>query len=95
MHTFANNRLCIVSDGSYKNSISTAACILTYPGSARNLKVCCHIPGEILFQDSYRGKLGGIFAAIVITKLLQKFSGIDTAISEVGCDGKEALCNAI
>jgi hypothetical protein len=48
-----------------------------------------------LFQDSsYRGHLGGIFAAIAMTKLCRKFSGIAMATVEVGCDGKEALYNA-
>jgi hypothetical protein len=94
VHALPNNALCIVSDGSYKNGISTAACILTYPGSRRTLNVRCHIPGEAQFQDSYRGELGGIFAAIIITELLRKFSGIATATVEIGCDGKEALRNA-
>jgi hypothetical protein len=26
------------------------------------MKVCCHIPGESIFQDSYHGELGGIFS---------------------------------
>jgi hypothetical protein len=79
IHAFTNNRLCIVSDGSYKDGISTAACILTYPGSTRDIQVRCRIPRESMFQDSYRGEIGGIFAAIMVTDLLRKVYGIDTA----------------
>jgi hypothetical protein len=94
IRALATNSLCIVSDGSYKTGISTAACILTYPGAKRTIQVRCRIPGEAMFQDSYRGELGGIFAAIVVTELLRKFSGILTANVEIGCDGQEALKNA-
>jgi hypothetical protein len=94
IHALSNHRLCIVSDGSYKHGISTAACIPTYPRATRNITVRCRIPGESIFQDSYRGELGGIFAAIVVTELLRKFAGIDTATAEIGCNGQEALRNA-
>jgi hypothetical protein len=56
--------------------------------------VRCRISGKPLFQDSYREPLGDIFAAIAITKLLRKFSGITTATVKLGCDCKEAICNA-
>jgi hypothetical protein len=42
--------------------------------------VRCRIPGESIFHDLYRGELGGIFAAIVVTELLRKFTGIDTVV---------------
>lgn len=56
--------------------------------------VRCQIQGESIFQDSYRGEIGGIFAAIVVIELLHKFSCITQATVEIGCDGQEALQNA-
>jgi hypothetical protein len=39
VHALLNHALCIVSNGSYKNGTSMAACFLTYPGAIRTIKV--------------------------------------------------------
>jgi hypothetical protein len=48
-----NKGLCIFSDSSYKNGLSTAACILTKEPQSFQLKIRSVIPRHPNIQDSY------------------------------------------
>ena len=79
-----------VSDGSYKNDIGTSAWVLEDPTGNRIMGANV-IPGAILDQSSYRSKLGGIYAMILLVEQLCLQHHIESGSIEIGCDGLEAL----
>jgi hypothetical protein len=85
------NHLCIISNGSYKNGLSTAACVLTDKSQSFQLKIRSFIPGHADIQDS---ELGSLYSALVIVHLLQLIYRIPPAMIEIACNGLQALINA-
>jgi hypothetical protein len=85
-----------VSDGSYKDDRGTAAFILErsdqFDLSGRIIGVNA-IPGEAVYQSSYRSELGGVSGIIEIVGILCELHSIPAGVIEVGLDGEQAMKN--
>ncbi|CAJ1951475.1 unnamed protein product, partial [Cylindrotheca closterium] len=61
------DRLCVISDGSYKLGLGTAAVqLLPRKGVTERIIVCCQTPGLPDDQSAYRSELIGLLAGILI-----------------------------
>src|SRR5210317_979062 len=89
-----DNRLVIVSDGSYRDQVGTAAVqLLSRTGSSR-IVALCQVPGQPEDQSAYRSELAGLMMGITIAQwLLSQWSTTVTCRPTVclACDGKSAL----
>ena len=91
--------LRVVSDGSFKDEVGTAAAqILTTDGTAV-IRVRCRCPGLPQNQSPYRSELIGILAGVMVVSWLRDtfpagFLSSFCPIVTVACDGESALNNA-
>ena len=91
--------LRVVSDGSYKDGVGTAAAqILTADGHTV-IRVLCQTPGRPQDQSAYRSELIGILAGVMVVSWLRDnyptgFLSTFRPTVTVACDGEAALSNA-
>eukprot|EP00957_Ditylum_brightwellii_P181177 13800561-Ditylum_brightwellii.AAC.1 len=85
-----------VSDGSFKNNHSAAACIIEdkIPG-LNSVSATAITPGNLSVHDPYRGELTGIYATVVIVNELCQLYNITEGKVVMACDGIEALKKAM
>ncbi|CAJ1934649.1 unnamed protein product, partial [Cylindrotheca closterium] len=87
-------RLRIISDGSYKNDLGTAAVQLLPKGGTACIVIRCQTPGLPQDQSAYRSELIGLLAGIMaVDWLLQQWF---PALSQrpgvqIACDGLSAI----
>ena len=90
------DQVIAVSDGSYKEGLSTSAFIITTRSTKLELthpavsgQNC--IPGNPTNQNSYRAELGGIMGVVVSLGIMCKLHNITAGQVEMGLDGKEVM----
>ena len=60
----AAGKLRIVSDGSYKKKMGTAATIVTSQNLRHSIRIECQTPGRSEDQSAYRSELAGIMCGL-------------------------------
>jgi hypothetical protein len=92
-----SGRLCVISDGSYKQNLGTAAVqLLPRKGGTDRIIVQCQTPGLPQDQSAYRSELIGLLAGIMVVDwLLQQWAPTLPSKPRVriACDGFSALLN--
>ena len=90
------NEVYIVSDGSYKRGLGTAAIIITTLADTDRITLVCRTPGVQDSQSAYRSELIGILSAIMAVDWMCSSWGVlpVTVLIQFACDGKSALGNA-
>jgi hypothetical protein len=89
-------RAVAVSDGSFKDEQGTAAFVLQNGFQRRNrIEMSNVVPGSKLSQSSYRSELGGLFGIVCATANIVDLHNVARGSITVGCDGSEALWQAI
>lgn len=98
LEALRKGHLRIISDGSFKNRIGTAAVQLRTKKSSKNcIWVRCRTPGLPGDQSAYRSELAGILVGIMIASWLRAQLGQSPNIKpriQIGCDGLSALLNS-
>ena len=93
-----NGHLRIISDGSFKNEIGSAAIQLRTKKSHKNLiQARCRTPGLPQDQSAYRSELIGILVGIMIASWLREQIQLPASFKpnvQIGCDGLSALLNS-
>ncbi|CAJ1938660.1 unnamed protein product, partial [Cylindrotheca closterium] len=91
------DRLCVISDGSYKLGLGTAAVqLLPRKGGTERIIVRCQTPGRTDDQSAYRSELIGLLAGIMVVDwLLDQWAPTLRSPPRVriACDGFSALLN--
>ncbi|CAJ1959901.1 unnamed protein product, partial [Cylindrotheca closterium] len=92
-----SGHLCVISDGSYKRALGTAAVqLLPRQGEKDRVIVWCQTPGLPQDQSAYRSELIGLLAGIMVVDwLLQQWAPKLQSKPRVriACDGFSALLN--
>jgi hypothetical protein len=83
-----------VSDGSYKDELSTAAYVLEGSTSVNQIVVVLAVPGMPDDQSSYCSKLAGLYGIVAMVQMICEHFGITSGAIKVGCDGQIALQKA-
>ena len=86
----------IISDGSYKDGVGSAATQITTKDRAHTIWIRCQTPGQQKDQSAYRSELIGILAGVQVATWLRKQLGTGylstlRPIVTLACDGKAAL----
>jgi hypothetical protein len=87
-HAIQSGECIAVSDGSFKDGISTASIIIE--GSEHRsgrIRLRCRIPGQHALQDSYRAELGGLYSGCQVIAHAAAYFNIDRGNITYGCDG--------
>ncbi|CAJ1955400.1 unnamed protein product, partial [Cylindrotheca closterium] len=91
------DRLCVISDGSYKLGLGTAAVqLLPRKGGTERIIVWCQTPGLTEDQSAYRSELSGLLAGIMVVDwLLDQWAPTlrSPPRDRIACDGFLALLN--
>eukprot|EP00957_Ditylum_brightwellii_P162039 12337175-Ditylum_brightwellii.AAC.1 len=93
--TIQSGKAIAVSDGSYKDSCSAAACVIE--GTKPNLyqiTATATTPGFLETQDPYRAELSGLFMTIAIVNDICKYHQINKGEITIACDGLSAIRKA-
>jgi hypothetical protein len=80
-----------VSDGSFKNSVGTAAWIIQSSEGESAMEGRAICPGIDADQSSYQSELNGILLITQIVNKVCKFCKIEEGGVTIGCDGLSAL----
>ena len=97
--SLVSGTLRIISDGSYKDGIGTAATQLVTPDGKHVLWVLTRVPGRRKDQSAYRSELTGIYAGIQVSTWLRDrwgsgYLSCHFPLIEPACDGLTALNNS-
>eukprot|EP00957_Ditylum_brightwellii_P166169 12650631-Ditylum_brightwellii.AAC.1 len=85
-----------VSDGSYKDSQSAAACIIEgVTPNKHSIIATATTPGPLAIQDAYQAELSGIFMIVIIVLNLCEQYNIQKGSITVACDGLDTICKAM
>jgi Reverse transcriptase (RNA-dependent DNA polymerase) len=87
-HAIQSGTCIAVSDGSFKDGISTASIIIV--GDEHNLgriRLRCRIPGQQALQDSYRAELGGLYSGCQVISHAARYFNLTGGNVTLGCDG--------
>eukprot|EP00957_Ditylum_brightwellii_P132810 10126892-Ditylum_brightwellii.AAC.1 len=85
-----------VSDGSYKDSRSAAACIIEgFIPNKHPITATAMTPGSPENQDAYQAELLGILMIVIIVSNLCKQYNIQKGLITVACDGLEVIRKAM
>jgi len=76
-----------VSDGSFKDGISTAAWILQNPATLISLTGNTKIPGAFNDQSAYRSELGGLISLVLMIQQICQYYKINTGHVSIACNG--------
>jgi hypothetical protein len=77
-----------VRDGSFKDTRSTSVFLLEVPTGAAGRTF---VPGQLMDQDSYRGKFGGIMGVLHTARCVATIYGVTSGLLRIGLDGEEAM----
>ncbi len=80
-----------VSDGSYKDTFSTAAWVLE--GDTSTGRIVGHViaPGNGVDHSAYRSELSGILAVMIMVKNLCVYHNIKEGSVELACNGLSTI----
>ena len=84
-----------VSDGSYKKEAGTAAWVLESEDGSGWIRGNVVVPGFASDQSVYRSEIAGIYGAVLVSEIVKEAWAINKGGIIIGCDGKEALKQAI
>ena len=88
-------KLRMVSDGSFKQQVGTAAVQLRTRRGGHTIWIKCRTPGKREDQSAYRSELIGLLAGILVTSWLRlRLQTIKKPRVRVACDGIAALRRA-
>jgi len=76
-----------VSDGSYKDSLGTAAWMIQDMVSKQVLSGTSIIPGHTSDQSAYQSELGGIFSIVATIHNICNYYNISKGMIQIACDG--------
>ena len=88
-----NDRIMIVSDGSYhpKHKVGTSAWVITSEAdTSRRIYGDNIVPGDACVQCPHRSELSGLIGAVRHIHSICERHNIQTGHIEIGCDGQEA-----
>ena len=91
----ANGRAVGVSDGSFKDEAGTAAWILENEAGTQRIMGNVVVPGYRLDQSAYRSEIAGLYAMVLVVEMIKEVWGLTKGGILLGCDGKDALNQAI
>jgi len=80
-----------ISDGSYKDSLGTAAWTIGTEEEESLLSGTVVCPGAESDQSSYRSELTGLYAILAIIDQLCQFYSVNEGMIQIACDGLSAL----
>eukprot|EP00978_Attheya_sp_CCMP212_P007805 scaffold18161_cov56-Attheya_sp.AAC.2 len=85
-----------VSNGSFKDEQGTAEFVIQKGFQRRNrIEMSNVVPGSKIAQSSYPSELGGLFGIVCATANIVDLHNLTSGSITVGCDGSEALCQAL
>lgn len=84
-----------VSDGSYLKGSGAAGFILIGSKRKHQLKGSLVLPGSCATMSAYRSELGGLYGIVCLTEQLCLEHKVTKGKITIGCDGKEALWQAL
>ena len=91
----ANGKAVGVSDGSFKDEAGTAAWILENEAGTQRIMGNVVVPGYGLDQSAYRSEIAGLYAMVLVVEMIKEVWGFTKGGILLGCDGKDALNQAI
>ena len=84
-----------VSDGSFKGMGGTAAWIIENESGSQRIMGVVNVPGTVLDQSAYRSEIAGIYGSVLVIETIKDTLKLDKGGITIGCDGKNALEQAV
>ena len=84
-----------VSDGSFKGTFGTSASVLQGADGSGRMVVMAVAPGAPDCQSAYRSELSGIYSSLCVVEQTCLEHDICEGYVTIGCDGEEALWQAV
>ncbi|CAJ1946066.1 unnamed protein product [Cylindrotheca closterium] len=95
LEALKKGKLRVISDGSFKQQVGTAAVQLRTRRGGHVIWIKCRTPGKREDQSAYRSELIGLLAGILVTSWLRlRLQSLAKPRVRVACDGIAALCQA-
>ena len=84
-----------ISDGSFKDEAGTAAWIIENESGTQRMMGYVMVPGFASDQSAYRSEIAGIYGSVLVVEMIKEVWGITQGGILIGCDGKDALKQAV
>ena len=91
----ANSKAVGVSDDSFKDVIRTAAWIIENEKGTQRIMGTVIVPGYASDQSAYRCEIGGLYVMLLMVEMIKEVWTLTKGGLEIGCEGKDALNQAI